>query len=159
MLLLLHLDDDVSWLLPRLVVALPVEDFSENHDYDSDFRSISLTVNTNVGFFILEYFSCSCFISNPCLPEVTWAAFVQLDLDHLLLLRRLLTLATLAPVISTGRIFQCTDVADDNTDTDNDDDNADDGSDTDLLLGGMISPLPSHSPHTAWLCCTIPGPI
>ena len=28
-----------------------------------------------------------------------------------------------------------------------------------LLLGGMISPLPSHSPHTALLCCTIPGPI
>ena len=28
-----------------------------------------------------------------------------------------------------------------------------------LLLGGMISPLPSHSPHTAWLCCTMPGPI
>ena len=30
---------------------------------------------------------------------------------------------------------------------------------SDLLLGGMISPLPSHSPHTALLCCTIPGPI
>ena len=47
-------------------------------------------------------------------------------------------------------------------DTNNDpDDNDDDpvASDADLLLGGMISPLPSHSPHTAWLCCTIPGPI
>ena len=42
----------------------------------------------------------------------------------------------------------------------NDADDVDgDANDSNLLLGGMISPLPSHSPHTAWLCCTIPGPI
>ena len=32
-------------------------------------------------------------------PEITWAAFVQLDLYHLLLLCRLLALAALTPVI------------------------------------------------------------
>ena len=39
------------------------------------------------------------------IPEVTWAAFVQLDLYDLLLLRRLLTLATFAPAILTGQIL------------------------------------------------------
>ena len=89
-LLLLHLNDNVARLLPRLVVALPVENFPgsfnfENCEHYSFFINLSLSPGS---------------ILNS--PEITWATFVKLDLNHLLLLCRLLALAPLTPAIYMG---------------------------------------------------------